>query len=117
MMKKIILFPHGGSGNHGCEAIVRTTSELFNDSFKIQLFSDSVEEDCLYLGEEVAEILSPRKEINRFSKGYFSAFLKDRFLHKSSAFDELAFRPIISELGSDTVLMSIGGDNYCYGEN
>ena len=116
-MNRMIFFPHGGSGNHGCEAIVRTTSELFNDSFNIQLFSDSIEEDRFYLGDGVVEISSPRKKINRFSKDYFSAFLKYRFSHVSNAFDELAFRPIISELGRDSVLLSIGGDNYCYGEN
>ena len=26
-MKKYCLFPHGGSGNHGCEAIVRTIAK------------------------------------------------------------------------------------------
>lgn len=113
----MIFFPHGGSGNHGCEAIVRTTSELFNDSFNIQLFSDSIEEDRFYLGDGVVDILSPRKKINRFSKDYFFALLKYRFRHENKAFDELAFLPIISEMGSDVVLMSIGGDNYCYGEN
>ena len=117
MIKKIILFPHGGSGNHGCEAIVRTTAELFNDSYNILLFSDAVEEDRLYLGEGVADISSPRNKINRFSMDYFSSLLKYRFRHENSAFDEVAFRPIISELSSDSVLMSIGGDNYCYGEN
>lgn len=116
-MNRMIFFPHGGSGNHGCEAIVRTTSELFNDSFNIQLFSDSIEEDRFYLGDGVVDILSPRKKINRFSKDYFFALLKYRFRHENKAFDELAFLPIISEMGSDVVLMSIGGDNYCYGEN
>lgn len=27
-MRKILLYPHGGSGNHGCEAIVRSTMLL-----------------------------------------------------------------------------------------
>lgn len=25
---KLVLYPHGGSGNHGCEAIVRSTCKI-----------------------------------------------------------------------------------------
>ena len=27
-MRKIYLYAHGGSGNHGCEAIVRATAQM-----------------------------------------------------------------------------------------
>ena len=45
----ILLYPHGGSGNHGCEAIVRTTTELLKelDDFPI-LLSYKKEEDKKY---------------------------------------------------------------------
>ena len=26
----LLLFPHGGGGNHGCEAIVRSTREILD---------------------------------------------------------------------------------------
>ena len=29
-MKSVLLYNHGGCENHGCEAIVRATSELFD---------------------------------------------------------------------------------------
>ena len=29
-MNKIIMYPHGGSYNHGCEAIVRTTLDIMD---------------------------------------------------------------------------------------
>ena len=29
-MSKIVLYSHGGSGNHGCEAIVRGTYKILN---------------------------------------------------------------------------------------
>ncbi|WRK52196.1 hypothetical protein SD457_17295 [Coprobacillaceae bacterium CR2/5/TPMF4] len=37
-MKKIIMYFHGGSGNHGCEAIVRATCKLLNN-YKLSLYS------------------------------------------------------------------------------
>lgn len=40
---KIVLYGNGGSGNHGCEAIVRGTFELLQESFLIA--SEAVEED------------------------------------------------------------------------
>lgn len=40
---KLVLYPHGGSGNHGCEAIVRSTCKITQAD--ITLFSASPEED------------------------------------------------------------------------
>ena len=31
-MSNIYLYAHGGSGNHGCEAIVRSTLDLLKDT-------------------------------------------------------------------------------------
>ena len=43
---KYLLFPHSGSGNHGCEAIVRTTQAMLEGESTC-LFSDVPEEDRL----------------------------------------------------------------------
>ena len=40
---KLVLYPHGGSGNHGCEAIVRSTYKITQAD--VTLFSASPEED------------------------------------------------------------------------
>ena len=50
-MKKIFLYGHNGSGNHGCEAIVRSTSKILREEFKdinITLASGNIEEDKRY---------------------------------------------------------------------
>ena len=36
---KIVLYGNGGSGNHGCEAIVRGTFELLQESCLIALLN------------------------------------------------------------------------------
>ena len=43
---KYLLYPHGGSGNHGCEAIVRSTKAIFGGEFS--LMTSRREEDIRY---------------------------------------------------------------------
>ena len=46
-MAKIYMYAHGGSGNHGCEAIVRSTCDMLNNPLwdEILLISSKSEED------------------------------------------------------------------------
>lgn len=113
---RYVLFPHGGSGNHGCEAIVRTTRKMINEK-NIVLFSDNVEEDCNYLGNDYVQIMKPTKNLSRKSFVYIKSFIDYHVRKKKDAFDALNFEPVISKCKKDATLLSIGGDNYCYGEN
>lgn len=115
-MSKYLLFPHSGSGNHGCEAIVRTTQAMLEGG-NTCLFSDVPEEDRLYLGEDLIAMEKPQQRISRCSVGYGKAFLAYHAAGKKDAFDALSFSPVIAKCDRDTILLSIGGDNYCYGEN
>lgn len=116
MTKNVVMFPHGGSGNHGCEAIVRTTVNMFSD-YNVQLFTDKENEDRLYLGEDFCSLVNPRKAVTRLSLEYISAFIKNHLFRQADSFDVLSFSPVISACGKNDVLLSIGGDNYCYGDN
>ena len=44
---KTVLYMHGGSGNHGCEALVRTTAKLVKDSLgtDVVLWCKAADED------------------------------------------------------------------------
>lgn len=115
--KKYIMYPHGGSGNHGCEAIVRTTINILGKDNEFVLFSDGIEEDELYIKDKLFDLKSPLKSNKRLSLGYAKAFLQYNINHKTDAYDALSFSPVISECLKGNVLLSIGGDNYCYGDN
>ena len=115
-MKEFILFPHGGCGNHGCEAIVRTTCNMLSNE-KTVLFSSRPEEDKQYGIDAITQISEPTKSINKYSVAFVKAYIQKRFLHQSDALDALSFSPVISRITPESVLISIGGDNYCYGEN
>lgn len=114
---RYILFPHGGSGNHGCEAIVRTTKKMIGHCDEIILFSDAINQDERYLGKNFMKLLSPQKSISRFSVEYIKAYFDYHIKKKKDSFDILNFKPIISMCDTNSVLISIGGDNYCYGDN
>lgn len=116
MMKKYILFPHGGSGNHGCEAIVRTTTEMLKDR-SVLLFSTGIGEDQKYFEDTLPRTLFPQADIKRTSLRYLKAVAKAKLFRQADAYDAAAFSPVISQCDKDTVLLSIGGDNYCYGDN
>lgn len=109
---KIILSPHGGSGNHGCEAIVSSTVKMF-ENVDFELFSSSPEEDIKYGLDKYCNISNPQKTINRFSLRYLLARIKGNV----EEFDRLAFAPVIKAAKKSEMMMSIGGDNYCYGIN
>lgn len=115
-MRKFVMFPHGGSGNHGCEAIVRTTCNMLGQE-KTILFSSRMNEDYRYGIDKITEISEPTIQINKRSLSFIKSYIKRNLLHQSDAIDALSFSPVISCLNRDSVLISIGGDNYCYGEN
>lgn len=109
---KLLMYPHGGSGNHGCEAIVRSTVRLTGADAVI--FSDCPDEDQRYGVDAVCAVRRSRLPIRRMSMMYISAFLRYHSGNRD-AFDIAAFRPIFQEAKHTDYALSIGGDNYCYG--
>ena len=108
-----ILFPHGGSGNHGCEAIVRSTNLILGDN--ITLFSERCGEDYKYgLKDCCSEIIYPRSEIRRNFKYTIAQIMRFVF-RKQNVLDCLSFKGILDKVKEGQVYLSIGGDNYCYG--
>ena len=108
-MKKV-LFMHTGSGNHGCEAIVRTTSKLLNGPSDVILWSNARSEDIQYGSADEFEKVVVSEQIKRFSPAYFEALVKRKIFHKKNANKEV----FLKNLFKDNVAISVGGDNYCY---
>lgn len=109
---KFVMYPHGGSGNHGCEAIVRSSVKLIGED--VTLFSNKVNEDGKVGINTLCTIDVAEKPIIKRSFSYLEAFLKSRILGNKTAFDELVFHHIIDKAKSSDYFLSIGGDNYCY---
>ena len=112
-MNRINMFPHVGSGNHGCEAIVRSTEKLFKGS-DLTLFSNNPEQDKYYITDTTVNIQKDNKEIKRFTGQYFKALFEKYVLKQSNSFDKGTFAPLLKNCKAGDVMLSIGGDLYCY---
>lgn len=113
---KLTLYPHGGSGNHGCEAIVRSTSKLTMGA-QLNLFSNNCEEDSRYGLGRLCRVIDAEKSITKGSFDYILALLKNKVGGNPQIFDELVFKHIVADARTSDAFLSIGGDNYCYGAN
>ena len=110
---KVLLFPHGGSGNHGCEAIVRSTQKIL--AAETLLFSSNVMEDKEAGLDKLCLVIPERDKLSRASFSYWKAFWKYHIQKDREAFDKAVYSSIISAAREVDFALSIGGDNYCYG--
>lgn len=117
-MKKIYLYAHGGSGNHGCEAIVRSTVSLIEkiDFEKIILISSSPEEDKFYGIDEICEVRKDVQPYSKFSFEFFKAYFALKIKKDYIPLDKMGYRQAIADMQPGDIALSIGGDNYCYAD-
>lgn len=108
-MKKV-LYMHTGSGNHGCEAIVRTTAKLLGGPKDVVLWSNTKQEDVMYGSAGEFEDVVVSEQIRRYSPGYFEALIRRKLLRNSKANLQIFLR----EQFRGNAAISVGGDNYCY---
>lgn len=108
-MKKV-LFMHNGSGNHGCEALVRTTAKLLGGPKDVTLWSGSPQEDRLYGSAASVERIVVAEELKKYSLPWLEATLRRKLLHQEDANMKVFLRTLFR----GKLAVSIGGDNYCY---
>lgn len=117
-MKHYILYYHGGSCNHGCEALVRTTAELLDyKNNKITLASFRPEDDFKYGIEQFCDIhkMYELKDVSRWNPKWLKAYADFKFGNKPNAVDDLLILEALGAKKGD-IALSIGGDNYCYND-
>ena len=67
------LYSHSGSKNHGCEAIVRSTSKILNlKKTDCVLYSYNEDEDTMYGLDDIIKVepFKSTKNCNLFKKNY-----------------------------------------------
>lgn len=109
----IKLFSHGGSANHGCEAIVRTTAQLLANP--MILYSSAPEQDKTYgvdaLYTLLADIDAP---CNRGSWQWFVAAVQTKLTGKIDLTMRFRKKALLTDAKKGDIFLSVGGDNYCY---
>ncbi|MBE6730274.1 MAG: polysaccharide pyruvyl transferase family protein [Ruminococcaceae bacterium] len=115
-MSKVFLYAHGGSGNHGCEAIVRSTVNILENE-DLCLISSRPDEDNLYGLNEICKIIKDRVNfINKLSFGFIKAYASLKFKKDYIPMDKLWYVKAFSNVKKGDIALSIGGDNYCYAD-
>ena len=115
-MSRIFLYAHGGSGNHGCEAIVRSTARILEGN-ELFLISSNPEEDRRYGVTKAASVILdtdgsiPRRSLD-FLKAYAALKLRKDFI----PMEKLQYKAAFDRIRPGDIAMSIGGDNYCYAD-
>lgn len=110
----ILFYGNGSSGNHGCEAILRGTMQLLGNA-KCTVLSEKIDEDIRYGIGNLSRIVPARSEIER-NFSYLKAYTKLKLTGNYTDMDGLYYLPAIQKMSGFTDLaLSVGGDNYCYG--
>lgn len=113
-MNKTVLYSHGGSGNHGCEAIVRGTYKILDKQID-ELYSYKKDEDIEYGLNKLLEIKNHLKCYSHFSLKRIKASLLIRIFQNEEYSEKITYDALFKSVKKGDIAISIGGDNYCYG--
>ena len=108
---RLVMYLHGGSGNHGCEAIVNSTCHMIEDIPKL-LVTNSEKEDRLYSVAPLCDILQERKIAEHFF-AHVWYYVWRMVFHDPECFMRYRFRAVLGR-NLAPLYVSIGGDMYCY---
>ena len=124
--KKIVLYMHAGSGNHGCEAIVNSLCHMLRE--KPLVLTNSEREDKRYSlvpagGTALCE-LAQERHFSQHKAAHVMYYGWRKLTGDAESFLRYRYRtvfgkPICRRDGGKTagiypLAVSIGGDNYCY---
>lgn len=101
----IVYYAHGGSDNHGCEAIIRGTHE--NLSQKTFIYSGNMRADVKYGLDRFADIDVDAPKRYRHAVKWFLGKVSSRLFGTTQMFSQVDGK-------REGVYLSVGGDNYCY---
>ena len=114
---KFAIYGNGDSGNHGCEAIVRGTAALFGPEHSYLIQSAAPDQDLRYgldrLGQVRPAMDTPKKDLH-----FLWAYARLKLTGNYVSMDGRPYRTGIRAMkGRADVALSVGGDNYCYGDS
>ena len=109
----IKLYAHGGSQNHGCEAIVRATCAMLDT--KATLYSNDIQQDLDYQINDICDIKANRiSAIRRGSIQWFVSAVETKMTGSYYHTIKYQRKDMLADINRGDLCLSIGGDNYCY---
>lgn len=113
-----MLYQHGGSYNHGCEALCTTISseiKRVTPESHIELCSHHAAQDMQYSIKSIDNIFQNNRWLKRGTWPYFFYQVDKRLFNIKRLQDRIMVdRPCLEGARRSDVCIAIGGDNYCY---
>ena len=114
-MRNLYFYTHGGSENHGCEAIAYTLGDILNKD--ITLFSANPQEDKKYSLNTCMDIKLDRQKFSLKGLKKIVYKVNYKLLKNEMAYYQEIYKKFIKDIDENGLYISIGGDNYCYDDN
>ncbi len=113
---KYFLFNHEGSKNHGCEAIVRGSMNIIeNSDEKAEFVLSSYNPSDDKIINNITVKAARTRALTKVEKLIATVDLK---INNSETYAlQKMYSPIVSDAEDCDVCLSVGGDTYCYGDN
>ena len=117
-MKKVMLYQHAGSYNHGCEALATTVSAEIKRAapdLRIYLCSHDSKEDREFPLPDIDEIIENKRWLRRWSLPWLFYQVDKRTFNCKALQEKIEIdKPCLKLAEEMDVCVAIGGDNYCY---
>ena len=110
---KYVLFGHGGSGNHGCEAIIRTSLKMIPEGSEIDVFSSDLNKDKKFGLAGTVPFHQYRGKTDS-AVGFYMSKAIYKFARNYDAINRFELKDALKT--KKAVCLSVGGDNYCNAE-
>ncbi|MBP3435474.1 MAG: polysaccharide pyruvyl transferase family protein [Clostridia bacterium] len=116
-MSNVVLYGHGSSLNHGCEAIVKTTEAMVRravqdaDVYLSTLDADNDRKAFPFIDHFIENRSVPNNLFFNVALYFGAKFFPSRDLGNAYRYKEFYRR--IKTFSPDTLWISVGGDNYC----
>lgn len=116
-MKNVVLCGHTGNFNRGCEAIIKSTADLFKDRGVVSILGEHrKKDDSKYGYDEFCKIVE-YAEFNNMPLSRALGLFFDKVLKKTYTANRIRQRKIFSEIKNSNIALNVGGDTYCYGRH
>lgn len=117
-MKKVMLYQHDSSYNHGCEALATTVSAEIKRAapdLRIYLCSHDSKEDIEFPLPDIDEIIENKRWLRRWSLQWLFYQVDKRTFNCKALQEKIEIdKPCLKLAEQMDVCVAIGGDNYCY---